>query len=487
MNYSYADRYLFEFLLRSDSSTKFAPENYWGFFPSVSAGWIISQESWFSKNVKWVDYLKLRASFGLTGRDNTTPWQWLQTYGTDLDKGPVLGTDPTSQAGSRLTMNSRNAAVNRDAHWDKSYKGNFGLDFNVLNNRLSFNIDAYYEWNREMLLSYNESVPSIVGANSAKVNYGELDAYGVELSATWRDRIGKDFKYKIQINTGYSDNKILVRDWVTEPTYKDYRRGDRTDQGSWGMQCLGMFRSYQDIDEYFTKYNISTYMGLNKEDVKPGMLIYKDVRGARQADGTYAAPDGVVSTENDQVRLSNRNNPYGMTMNLSAEWKGISLTAQFNAGWGGYSFIPSSAYSLGNMGTSANKYNDLEYANMPSFWTTDNMFVYNDVTDAAGNVVVKANRNGEYPNLRWTSVNGVQSSFWRVSGTRIRLNRLTLAYSIPSKYMKVIGIESCRFNVTGQNLLSFYNPYPDNFIDPMTSYGSYPTLRKFTIGVNLTF
>ena len=384
-------------------------------------------------------------------------------------------------------MNSRNAAVNRDAHWDKSYKGNFGLDFNVLNNRLSFNIDAYYEWNREMLLSYNESVPSIVGANSAKVNYGELDAYGVELSATWRDRIGKDFKYKIQINTGYSDNKILVRDWVTEPTYKDYRRGDRTDQGSWGMQCLGMFRSYQDIDEYFTKYNISTYMGLNKEDVKPGMLIYKDVRGARQADGTYAAPDGVVSTENDQVRLSNRNNPYGMTMNLSAEWKGISLTAQFNAGWGGYSFIPSSAYSLGNMGTSANKYNDLEYANMPSFWTTDNMFVYNDVTDAAGNVVVKANRNGEYPNLRWTSVNGVQSSFWRVSGTRIRLNRLTLAYSIPSKYMKVIGIESCRFNVTGQNLLSFYNPYPDNFIDPMTSYGSYPTLRKFTIGVNLTF
>ena len=124
---------------------------------------------------------------------------------------------------------------------------------------------------------------------------------------------------------------------------------------------------------------------------------------------------------------------------------------------------------------------------MHSFWTTDNMFVYNDVTDAAGNVVVKANRNGEYPNLRWTSVNGVQSSFWRVSGTRIRLNRLTLAYSIPSKYMKVIGIESCRFNVTGQNLLSFYNPYPDNFIDPMTSYGSYPTLRKFTIGVNLTF
>lgn len=487
LNYSYSDRYLLEFLLRSDSSTKFAPENYWGFFPSVSAGWVVSQENWFKKNLKWVDYLKLRASFGLTGRDNTEPWQWLQTYGTDLDKGPVLGTGMESPAGSRLTMNSRNAAINRDAHWDKAYKGNLGIDLNVLDNRLSFGIDGYYEWNREMLLAYNESVPSIVGANSAKVNYGELDTYGIELSATWRDRIGKDFKYRIQINTGYSDNKILVRDWIPTPTYKDYRKGDRTDQGSWGMQCMGMFRSFQDIDEYFAKYNITSYMGMAKEDVKPGMLIYKDVRGALLEDGTYAAPDGIVSSENDQVRLSNRNNPYGMTMNLSAEWKGISLTAQFNASWGGYTFLPSKAYSLGNMGTSSNTYRDLEYANMPSFWTTDNMFVYQDVKDAAGNVTVRANRDGKYPNLRYSNVNGLQSSFWRVSGTRIQMNRLTLAYSVPSKFVRTLGLESCRFNVTGQNLLSFYNPYPENFISPLTGYGSYPTLRKFTVGVNLTF
>lgn len=92
LNYSYDNKYLLEFLLRSDSSTKFAPENYWGFFPSVSAGWVVSQEEWFTKNVTWIDYLKLRASFGLTGRDNTTAWQWLQTYGTDKDKGPVFGT-----------------------------------------------------------------------------------------------------------------------------------------------------------------------------------------------------------------------------------------------------------------------------------------------------------------------------------------------------------------------------------------------------------
>ena len=139
------------------------------------------------------------------------------------------------------------------------------------------------------------------------------------------------------------------------------------------------------------------------------------------------------------------------------------------------------------VGTGSGDYTDLEYTNMPSFWKTENMYVYNDVVDAQGNVVVKANRDALYPNLRWSGVNSVTSTFWRVSGTRVRLNRLTLAYRIPSRFTKLVGIESCRLNVTGQNLLSFNNPYPDNFIDPMTSYGSYPTLRKFTVGVNVSF
>ena len=86
------------------------------------------------------------------------------------------------------------------------------MDFNVLNNRLSFNIDGYYEWNREMLLPYSASIPGTVGTQSANFNYGELDTYGMELSVTWRDKIGKDFKYKVSVNTGYTDNKVLMMD-----------------------------------------------------------------------------------------------------------------------------------------------------------------------------------------------------------------------------------------------------------------------------------
>lgn len=481
INYAYDDKYLFEFLLRSDASTKFAPKNYWGTFPSVSAGWVVSREDWFNQNVTWIDYLKLRGSFGVTGRDNTAYWAWLQTYGLDADKGPVFGTDPSTKKDGALTFNKTNAAINPDAHWDKSYKSNFGIDFNVLKNRLSFNIDGYYNWDREMLISYQASVPGTVGAPSAKMNMGKMDSYGVELSATWRDKIGKDFNYKVTLHTGYTDNKLIFIDWPknSDQGFKSQYKGHRTDMGQWGMQCIGMFRSFQEIEEYFDKYGITNYLGMTKDKVRPGMLIYKDVRGPRQADGTYAGPDGVVSSSNDVVKLSNRSNPYHVTANINASWKGFSLTAQIAASWGGYDFVTTAALKPGT---------SLDVTSMPSFWNPDNMFVYQDIYDGSGNLVVAQNRDAYYPSLAYSSVNSLQSSFWRISGTRVSLNRLTLAYSIPSKIVKKVGVGSCRFNVTGQNICSFYNPYPDHFMDPMAGgYNSYPNLRKITVGLNLSF
>ena len=332
-----------------------------------------------------------------------------------------------------------------------------------------------------MLMNIKQTVPSTVGTQSAASNIGEMDSWGGEFSVTWKDKIGKDFKYRIGINTGWSDNKVLNMDWVTNYLYRQITPGHRTDVGLWGMQCIGMFRSFQDIEEYFTKYNISTYMGMTKDQVRPGMLMYKDVRGAYDSEtGTYAGPDGIVDVDNDQVELGHRSsNLYGLTMNLGADWKGLSLTAQIGASWGGYTTLPGAALKpTGN----------LEYCNMPSFWNPDNMYVYQDVYDGSGNLVVKENREAYYPNLKYTDVNAVASSFWRVSTARVALNRMTLAYTLPKSWLGSIGINSCRINITGQNLINFYNPYPDNFMNPMSgSYGSYPNLRKWTVGVNLSF
>lgn len=487
LNYSYKSKYLLEFLLRSDASTKFAPKNYWGVFPATSLGWIVSEEDWFKDKVKWVDFLKLRGSFGLTGRDNTAAWQWMRIYAMDANRGVVFGEGTSNDSGNRITINKNNSAVNADVHWDKSYKANFGIDMNVLNQRLAISFDMYREWNREMLLNKALSIPSTVGTQSAATNLGKMDSWGYELSLTWRDKIGKDFKYRVGINTGYSDNKVLDMDWETEYIYRQIVYGGRTDIGRWGMQCIGMFRSFQDIEEYFEKYmkkedgTYGTYMGKTKDQMRPGMLIYKDVRGAQQPDGTYAGPDHEVSRDNDQVRISDRaSNPYGFTMNLGADYKSFSLTAQLSASWGGYETIPSQALSVASN-------SNLEFYNMPSFWNPDNMYVYQDIYDGSGRLVMTQNRDGNLPNLAYADVNSVASTFWRVSSTRVTLNRITLAYTIPSKWIKKAGIQSARVNITGQNLINFYNPYPDNFMNPMAgSYGSYPVLRKFTVGVNLS-
>ncbi len=480
INYAYADRYLFEVLLRSDASTKFAPKNYWGFFPAASAGWVISEESWFKDNVKWVDFLKLRASFGLTGRDNTAAWQWMQVYAQDANKGTVFGEGTGNDSGNRITINKNNSAVNTDVHWDKDYKFNFGIDASFLNRRLALTFDAYREWNREMLINKSLSIASTVGTQSAAVNVGEMNSWGYEVSLTWSDKIGKDFKYHIGINTGYTDNSVLNMEWATDNIYRQITKNHRSDMGTWGMQCIGMFRSFQDIEEYFDKYNITTYMGLTKDKVRPGMLIYKDVRGAYDATtGTYAGPDGIVDKDNDQVCLSNRSNPYGFTMNFGAEWKGFSISGQLGASWGGYTTIPTAALKATG---------DLEYCNMPSFWNPDNMYVYQDIYDGSGNLLMSANRSAYYPNLAYSSVNSVASSFWRVSSASVTLNRLTIAYTVPTNWIKSLGIQSARINITGQNLINFYNPYPDNFTSTMAgTYGSYPVLRKFTVGVNLSF
>ena len=504
INYVYSDRYLLEFLFRTDYSyTKFGSNNMRGYFPAISAGWVVSEEPWFQniKALKFIDFLKVRASWGLTGRDNCAPWQWMQVYAQDANGGIVLGTGTGNDSSNRITINKNNSAVNADVHWDKSYKTNIGIDFQVLNKRLAVGLEYYYEKNREMLMNLKQDIPATVGTQSASINRGEMDNWGWELSLTWRDKIGKDFKYRIGINTGMSDNEVKVMDFATDPKeiYHSIRPGGRTDIGLWGMQCIGMFRSFQDIEEYWEQnmhkrnadgsymvdnngnYVYGTYMGMSKDELRPGMLIYKDIRGDyNQETGEYAGPDGTVDREMDLVQLGNRGNIYGFTMNMGADWKGISLTAQFGATWGGYTTVPSAAISVPSS-------SNIEFYNFPSFWDPDNVFVYQDIVDGSGNVVQKQNREAYYPNLNY-GINSVASSFWRISNARVALNRLTLAYTLPKAWFKKIGIKNCRVNVTGQNLINFYNPYPDKFTSPLAgTYGSYPNLRKWTVGVNLSF
>ena len=493
LNYAYANKYLVEFLLRSDASTKFAPENYWGYFPSLSLGWALSEEPWFREKFHGIDFLKFRGSFGLLGKDNIKPWQWLTSYSVSQDKGAIFGgTSSSTATGSHIGV--QDAASNRDAHWDKSYQSNFGIDLSTFNNKLTLNLDGYYNRNRDVFMTRQgaSDYPSTVGSQASAENYGSIDTYGIELSMGWKENITKDLKYWVKINTGYNDNKVLVAPWPALIAFDDNHPNQRVDVGSWGYECIGMFKNYQEIEEYFDKYGIKSYMGMTKDNVRPGMLIYNNIRGSQKADGTYYGandpndPKAGYVDANDKVLISNRSNPWGFTVNLGGEWKGLSFSTQIGANWGGYTYLPGDARSISSLVSTASGYTAMESTNLPSFWA-NNMFVYENVLDDQGNVVAEKNQTAKYPNLRYT-INSEQSTFWRMSATSASIKTLTVAYSLPKNWMKSVNIESCRLNATVQNVLSLYNPYPDNFIDPMSgTYGRYPNLRRITIGVNVSF
>ena len=494
-NYSYADKYLAEFLIRSDASTKFAPENYWGIFPSLSLGWIVSQEDWFANNVEFVDFLKIRGSFGLLGRDNIDPWAWAPSYTSEAVKGPIFGSNIGAQAGAHFQL--PNAVPNRSSHWDESYKSNLGLDMNFLKSRLSFTLEGYQNKNKLEFssISAGSNYPTTVGAPASESNIGESERYGMEASLGWRDKIGKDFKYHLKLNTGYSDDKLINRAWVDPSTrpLDGLVPNERSDRGLWGYECIGMFKTYQEIAEYFAEKNLTTYMRRTIDNVHPGMLIFNDVRGSRKPDGTFYAPNdpndpqGNVVDADDRVKISDRrNNIYGLTFNFGGEWKGLSLNAQVGASWGSYSMMPSQAISNSSVVSTGSSYDVMQYTNLPSFWS-GNMFVYEDVLDAQGRVVAHQNRDALYPNLRFAEVNSVASTFWKVNNANVLLRNVTLAYSLPKTWVSKVGVESCRINITGQNLLDFYNPYPDKFMSQNSSYSVYPTLRKFTMGLNVSF
>ena len=477
VNYSYDDKYLFEFMLRSDASAKFAPQNYWGMFPSWSAGWVISDEKWFDKDKTKIDFLKIRGSFGILGKDNVNAWLWTQLYTRNPDKGPIFGTNSSTNTSATIRMPKQGA--NPDVHWDKTYKTNFGIDMAFLKNRMSANLDFYYDMGREMFASHQGTsyYPNTVGIQPAPENFGEVDTYGVELSLGWKDKIGKDMSYWVKLTTGYNDNKIRETGWKAAYDFDKLVRNERSDRGLWGYECIGMFRSYQEINEYFDKYSITKYLGNTKENVHPGMLIYKDIRGQYdESTGTFGPADGIVD-EQDYIKISHRaSNPYGGTLNFGFSYKDFSISAQFGASWGAYSLVP----------TTMRKESYSEYSNVSAMWK--DMFVYEDIYDANNIVTVAQNRNAKYPNIRYSSVNGAPSTFWKVSAATVQLRNMTVAYALPKEWLKIIGISSCRFNLTCQNVFNFLNPYPEGaWASWAGSYGYYPNLRKFTLGVNVSF
>jgi len=482
VSYNYAGKYLAQFIMRADASTKFAPENYWGLFPTISAGWVASEETWFKDNINWIDFLKVRASVGRTGNDNIKPWKWKQLYSWTADKGMGFGTN----GGTLVSGISPDATPNRDVHWAVDTKFNLGLDMNVLENRLSFGLDGYFDRNTGNLtdMSGLVGVPISIGGAYAEQNFNALDAWGTELSITWRDKIG-EVKYSVGVNTSLNWNKVKKYPVTGNAFASDnpIRIGGSLIQPVWGFQTWkgteggdGLMRTDADIDAYWNYLtNLATAAGTtpsylditDKTLILKGMLAYQDLGGDLQEDGTTGAPNGQVKDNGEDLgKLLKKDITYGISTNLNLSWKSFSWSAQLSTTWGGYA-------SIDRIGQKMGKSNNI-WAH-ESFW--------NDMYDAETNV------NGKYANIfNYGDKNNMVSDYWQVSSFRCYVKNMNFAYSLPKSLVAKAGIESAKLSLSGNNLWDLFNPYPNHYRNMYDdSSTSYPTLRTWALGVNLTF
>ncbi|MFV0365712.1 MAG: SusC/RagA family TonB-linked outer membrane protein [Mangrovibacterium sp.] len=481
INYSYGSKYLLSFLIRSDASTKFAPENYWGTFPSVSAGWIISEEDWFANALPWVDNLKLRYSFGLTGKDNIRSWLWLQQYDYTSDGGMGFG----SNGGDKVEGLRPGKTPNRDVKWDKTYKNNFGIDAAVLDNRLSVGFDYYYDMARDMLTvtSAQLGTPITTGGSFTEQNYSSINSWGYEMQIGWSDRINKDMRYNVSVNFGRGNNKV-VKYYDTNYRYEAdvaTKQGESTLRPDYGYKVWtgtsggdGIMRTQQDIDNYWDYLQSNSeasgsdgayYFGTtDKSQMKLGSLAYQDRFGKPDDNGNMTKADGRIGEDGSQdyYELAKANARRGFVTNLGFSYKAVSLKAQISTSWGGATFIDRVVLPTNEF-----------FWNPESFWAD----MYNPANPMAG----------FYPIASQTS-NLQQSDFWTVNSFRCFVRNLSVAYNIPKATVKRWGLESASVSFTGYNLWDFYNPYPDKYRNMYdSSTAGYPTLRSWSIGLNVQF
>ncbi|WP_069658781.1 SusC/RagA family TonB-linked outer membrane protein [Arcticibacter eurypsychrophilus] len=457
-NYSYADKYLAEILFRTDASTKFAPENYWGKFYSGSLGWVLSEEDFFK--VEGIDFLKLRYSFGLLGNDQTKPWLWRQRYTYQDGKGAVFGGNTNTTTGMKME-----ASPSPDAHWTTEFKNNVGLDAQFLRSRLSATMEGYYNKASEILIERTGNVPVTVGGSVASENYGKADYYGLELELGWNDKIGNDFRYGVSTRYSFTDNKVIQMNfndtdimypWNAQPNHSN-------DNGMWGYDNLGMFKSQAEIDTYVSENNIISVFETPAAQLKPGMLYYSDVRGALQSDGSFAGKDGIIN-DNDQIKLSNRkDNHHGYSLTLKAGYKGLNIDCVIGGSFGGWSEIDARK-KLNNSIARA-------FQSLPNIW--------GDIYDP------ELNPTGTMPNPNWQDISLTPASnFWKVSSFRMRMTNFNVNYTIPKKVVDYLKVSNARVYFTGLNPMNLYNPY--SYRDSDTAYDVFPNLRTYSFGINLT-
>lgn len=432
VHYVYDRRYVVDASVSGSASSILEPGHQWGAFPSIGAAWILSEESALKSD--WMNLLKLRASYGISGRADYGIDLYRDMYGTGSSF--LFGSTPTSASGMKITQLGIAGMT-----YEKSHKLNVGFDFMAFN-KLSVTVDGFYDHRTDILIDGDNAVSSIFGLSVPKINDGIVNSYGVETAIRWADKIG-DFSYQIGGMLTFNRNKIINQNEEYRPYDYLKRTGKRLGQ-YFGYEVEGIYQSQEEIDNRPVKQNLS--------EVRPGDLKYKDQNG-----------DNIIDSF-DQVALGYSAMPeiyYSFDLNL--EYKGFGIYALFQ-GTGNESQLlntPSVYWPLiGNSTISTEYYNNR--------WTPETP-------------------NAKYPRLtsEGSANNYTTNSLWVKDASYMKLRTLELYYNFSQETLKKSKfIKGARVFARGHDLLTIDNI---KILDPENIGTKHPMMKQYSFGVNLSF
>lgn len=451
--YYYNQKYLMEFNCGYNGSENFAPGKRYGFFPAGSIGWVISEEP-FMKKASWIDFLKVRVSYGLVGSDNVSSrFPYLAFYGGG--SGYHFG----NNFGTEVGGTSEGNLANENLTWEKARKLNVGIDFTTLNQRLALTVDAFYEYRFDIITDMNGDgimgYPDIVGKDAALQNLGEVSNRGVDVELSWNDKIGKDFRYYIRPNLTFSRNRLEYKAEVARKNSWRKETGKRLYENF--VYVFDHFVANQDEADRLNKIGYQPWGQLI-----PGDVAYKDLDR-----------NGVIDDE-DRTAMGNPRSPELMF--------GIPFGFQ-------YKNFDFSVLLQGATNTSI-LLNGAAVFDFPQFeqdkiGRVKKMHLDRWTPETAATAKYPALHYGTHDNNK----NG-NSSLFLYDASYLRLKNVEIGYNVSPNWLRKFHVQQARIYVQGLNLLTF-DKLGDVDIDPETKSGDgaswYPIQKVFNFGIDITF
>ncbi len=474
INYDYKGKYLFEASGRYDGSSRFGRGNRWGFFPSASIGWRISEESFFSSARSVVDNLKLRLSYGSLGNQNVSSYYTFLRLISISDFNSFTFGD-----GSVGKYSSLGAPIASDLTWEKANQYNLGIDYSMLNGRLNFTGDLYIRDTKDMLTD-GIALPSVYGASVPDMNTADLRTKGYELAISWRDNVqvfGKNLEYSIGFNLSDYQSVITKYDNPTKTFAKDYYVGMRIGE-IWGYVTDGLFATDEEAEEYTKNLSFTSRLTANLTGGwKAGDLKILDLNG----DGVVGESENDTADNPGDRRIIGNSLPslqYGI--NASIRYLGFDVSAFFQ-GTGNHYWYPDNQ-AMTFWGSYGYPYNSFLPKNfLSNVWSEDNpdaYFIRPRSNMSTGGYLRDAN-DRYLQNVRY-----------------LRFKNLTVGYTIPAKITKKAGIDQVRVYFSGENL-HYWSPLKKhtNYIDPEGAISRsgdynnafYPWQKTYMFGIDVTF